>query len=167
MRRTMRTMLVVALGGLLSIAGSVAAYAGSPGTVTITQHFDLTSTSPATNPCTGNSVSMTLSSESVQHVTFFTAPGANEVWFTQTNVDQFTTSPDPVTGVTYSGQGADWFGASFNRNNMTFGATFNLHGVGSDGTHVSVHLVTRYTVASFGPPPVVTANFTDSSMSCR
>ena len=54
---------------------------------------------PAINPCTGNPAVLTLNSESVLHITYFTAPGANEFWITDTNVDQFTTSPDPVTGV--------------------------------------------------------------------
>ncbi len=167
MRLSLRTIFVATLSGLLTIVGSVAAYAGSPGTATMTQHADLTVSMPATNPCTGNPAVLTLSSESVLHITYFTAPGANEFWITGTDVDQFTTSPDPQTGVTYSGQGADWFGASINQSNMTSGNTFNLEGTGTDGSHVSAHFLMRITVASFGPPPVVTANFTNSSLTCR
>jgi hypothetical protein len=133
----------------------------------MTQHFDFAFTVPATNPCTGNPISAMVTTESVFHITFFTAPGANEVWGTGTDVNRFTTTADPVTGVTFTGQGADWFGFSLNQNNTEMGGTFNLTGVGSDGSHVTIHMVMHITVASFGPPPVITSNVNIASATCH
>lgn len=166
MTRIGRTVLAAVGAGVLSIAGALGVGAGSPGTVSITQHGDFTYSMSVLNPCTGNPVSLTLNTESVFHITFFTAPGANEFWVTATNADTFMTSPDPVTGVTYSGHGADWFGGAFNQNNTTMGGTFNLQGTGTDGSHIAAHFLTRITVASFGPPPVITANVNDARLTC-
>jgi hypothetical protein len=166
MKRFGRTVLAAAAAGVVSIAGALGVGAASPGTVSITQHGDFTSTMQVLNPCTGNLIWLTLNTESVFHVTYFTAPGANEFWVTGTDADTFTTSPDPVTSVTFSGHGADWFGGAFNQNNTTMGSTFNLQGTGSDGSHLSAHFVMRLTVASFGPPPVITANVNVARVTC-
>ena len=166
MTRIGRTVLAAAATGVLGIAGALGVGAASPGTVSMTQHGDFTFSMGVLNPCTGNPISLTLHTESVLHMTYFTAPGANEFWITGTDADTFTTSPDPVTGVTFSGHGADWFGGAFNQNNTTMGSTFNLQGIGTDGSHLSAHFVMRITVASFGPPPVITANVNDARVTC-
>src|SRR5689334_9685903 len=136
MKRIEKTVLAAVAAGVLSIAGALGVGAASPGTVSMTQHGDFTFSIGAFNPCTGNPITLTLHTESVFHITYFTAPGANEFWITGTDADTFATSPDPVTGVTFSGHGADWFGGALNQNNTTMGSTFNLQGIGTDGSHL-------------------------------
>jgi hypothetical protein len=108
----------------------------------------------------------TLNTESVMHMTYFTALGANEFWFTGTDVDTASTSPDKANGVTYSGHGADWFGGNLNQNNTVMGSTFNLQLTGTDGSRISAHFLRHITVASFGPPPVVTSTIDIARVTC-
>jgi hypothetical protein len=166
MNRIRRTLFATAVAAVIGIVSALGAGAASPGTVSITQHGDFTFGMPVINPCTGSSIFLTLNTESVMHMTYFTAPGANEFWGTGTDVDTASTSPDPANGVTYSGHGADWFGFRLNQNNMGSGSTFNLHLTGTDGSRISAHFLMHTTVASFGPPPVVTSNISVARVTC-
>ncbi len=166
MNRIRRTLFATAVAAVIGIVSAVGAGAASPGTVSVTQHGDFTSVMQVQNPCTGSLIYLTLNTESVFHMTYFTAPGANEFWITGTDADTASTSPDPANGVTYSGHGADWFGGNLNQNNTVMGSTFNLHLTGTDGSRISAHFLMHVTVASFGPPPVVTSNINVAQVTC-
>ncbi len=166
MNRIRRASFATAVAAVLGIVSALGAGAASPGTASVTQHGDFTVSMPVINPCTGSLILLTLNTESVFHMTYFTAPGANEFWFTGTDVDTASTSPDPANGVTYSGHGADWFGGSLNQNNTVMGSTFNLQLTGTDGSRISAHFLMHITVASFGPPPVVTSSINVARVTC-
>jgi len=166
MNRIRRTLIATVVAAVVGIVSALGAGAASPGTVSITQHGDFTFGMPVINPCTGSSIFLTLNTESVFHMTYFTAPGANEFWVTGTDAYTASTSPDPATGVTYSGHGADWFGGSLNQNNSVMGSTLDLQLAGTDGSRISAHFLMHVTVASFGPPPVVTSNINVARVTC-
>jgi hypothetical protein len=161
-----RAFLGTAVAAVLVIVSALGAGAASPGTVSVTQHGDFTFSMPVINPCTGSSILLTVNTESVFHITFFSAPGATEFWLTGTDAATASTSADPSTGATYSGHAADWFGGNLNQNNLVMSSTFDLELSGTDGSRISAHFLRHITVASFGPPPVVTSTIDIARVTC-
>ena len=137
-----------------ALMSAVAASAGSPpGTMTFTQHGqnDVLFSNPSTNPCTGEPGTITaIATNDVFHVTAFTAPGRDEFWVTGTAEGTITLTPDDPTGVSASGHFVSWFGESSNNKNDVQHDTFNAILIGSDGSHVGIHMVDHLSISASG-----------------
>ncbi len=147
--------LVLALTVVLPVSAG-----GNPGTVNLTQTWQgLTEVVSDVNPCTGHTVSITLTSNGVQHLTFFS--NSTEYWFTLTDTSSFTFTD---AGVTYTGHGTFWVNGNWNERNQNFTLTFDAQGRGSDGSHVSFSEKAHLTLNAVG---IVTVWFDIVSSSCR
>jgi hypothetical protein len=165
MSRRLVGAATLAVAALLMSAATAAA-GSPPGTQTFTQHGhnDLFFTNPATNPCTGESGTITaIATNDVFHVTAFTAPGRDEFWVTGTGEGTITFTPDNPGGVSASGHFAAWFGESSNNQNDVQHDTFSAVLTTSDGQHITVHMVDHLSTNANG---VVTVVFDKVSMSC-
>jgi hypothetical protein len=142
-----------------------AALAAGRGTVTITHHahnVQLFSES-VTNPCTGESGTVTaIAANEVFHVTFF-MNGDDEFWVTGTDEGTATFTPDDPDGVSASGHFAAWFGESLNEKNDVQHDTFNIQLTNTDGSHIVAHETTHLSINAAG---VVTVDFDKMSVSC-
>lgn len=164
-RRVVRVACLAAVVALLA-AGAALADAGGQGTVTITQHAHniVLFSNATTNPCTGAPGTITaVSANEVQHETFFTAPGADEFWATETDEGTATFTPDDPSGVSASGHFAAWFGISSNNKNGVVHDTNNFNLTGSDGSHIVVHIADQTTMNANG---VITVNFSNFDAHC-
>jgi hypothetical protein len=156
------------LGALVALAtaGAALAAAGGQGTVTTTTHaHDVVLFTMATqNPCTGESGTLTaVSANEVMHQTFFTAPGADEFWATQTDEGTATFTPDDPGGVSATGHFQAWFGVSGNNRNSVEHDTNNFNLTGSDGSHIVVHAADHTTLNANGN---ITVNFSNFDAHC-
>ena len=162
-----RVVLVASLAAVIALvsAGAALADAGGQGTVTITQHDQnvLFFTTSITNPCTGETgtLSATAATE-IFHVTYFTN-GGDEFWMTGTAEGTATFTPDDPNGVSASGHFATWFGESGNNMNDVQHSTFTLTLTNTDGSHVLAHETFHL---STNAAHVVTVNFDNMSVSC-
>jgi hypothetical protein len=164
-RRLIRFALLVALVALAA-AGAALADAGGNGTVTITQHAHnvVLFSMPTANPCTGETGTLTaVSANEVMHETFFTAPGADEFWATETDEGTATFTPDNPDGVSASGHFQAWFGVSSNNKNGVEHDTNNFNLQGSDGSHIVVHAADQTTMNANGR---ITVNFSNFDAHC-
>jgi uncharacterized Zn-binding protein involved in type VI secretion len=75
---------------------------------------------------------------------------AGDVWATNTEEGTFTlvSSGSPV--VTFTGHLAGWFGESLNNQNFVIHSTFNVTATGSDGSHVTLHMVSHWSTSASG-----------------
>jgi hypothetical protein len=163
-----RVLRMTSLFALLApvAAAAAGARAGGNGTVTITQHGhnDVYFSESVVNPCTGSSGTVTaVAANDVFHVTFFTAPGADEFWVTGTGEGTATFTPDDPTGVSASGHFVSWFGESSNNKNDVQHDTNTIHLIGTDGSRTTVHILDHLTVNANG---VVTVSFSNFSFTC-
>ena len=146
--------LVLALTVVLPVSAG-----GNPGAVSVTQTWQgLTEYVDDVNPCTGNPVSITSTSNGVLHVTSF---ANGEYHFTLTDTQSFTFTE---AGVTYTGQATFSAHENLNERNYNFTSTFAGQGRGSDGSHISVSWKAHLTFNAVG---VVTVSFDVVSASCR
>jgi hypothetical protein len=104
---------------------------GTGHTVTQTHNFHGVQTTTDTNPCTGNVIDLTETSNIVQHVTFF--PGGDEIWGTFTEEDRVT-GVDEGTGVVYTGPSTFWGNFNVNERNANDICRGSIHVTGSAGT---------------------------------
>ena len=148
LRSVAASFVVVAL---LLFTAVVASAAGA-GAVSYTQTFhNATDSFPAVNPCSGASGNATLTYNGVFHVTTLTSgQGAGTFWATGTMTGDFVFAPDNATQPTYTGHFASWFGDNDNLRNGTETSTFNLHGVGSDGSSLKFHEVAHLSISATG-----------------
>ncbi|WP_422935141.1 hypothetical protein [Sinomonas sp. P47F7] len=167
---TTRTSLLGALAaGCLAAAslGAAAATADDGHTVTstVTEHGTF-GVPNATDFCTGEPISPTITGNEVFHVTFF--PSGDEFW--GTNTTEGTGSyVQPSTGLVFSGRVTVW--GNFNQNsknsNSTFTATFSLTAVDSAGaTHTETGHITEHVVFSAADPTTPAVFFTDFNATC-
>ena len=96
----------------------------------------------------------------VFHLTFFTAPGADEFWMTGTDEGTATITPDTPGGGSASGHFISWFGESSNNQNDVQHSTNTFNLTGSDGTHVVMHETFHLSTSATG----VTVGFDKSTM---
>ena len=156
----MRPISVLSGLGLVLVLALPVAAGGNPGTVSQTQTWkNLSETQPSINPCTGNPGLVSLVSNGVMHVTFFS--NSDEYWFTITDTSDFTFSE---AGVTYTGHATFWANSNWNERNQNSTLTFDAHGVGSDGSRVSLSEKAHFTLNANG---VVTVSFDVAGGSCR
>jgi hypothetical protein len=162
-----RFVRVAVFAGVLALvtAAAATADAGGNGTVSMTQigHNDTLFSFHLTNPCTGAPGTLTaVATNDIFHVTFFTAPGADEFWVTGTGEGTATFTPDSA-GVSASGHFAAWFGESGNNQNDVQHDTNNFQLIGTDGSRTSVHAVDHLSTNANG---VVTVSFSNFTFSC-
>jgi hypothetical protein len=151
------------LAGVATIAVVLAAGASAAGgdhTQTSTQTVHGLNTSTATNPCNGDTIDLSQSSNIVSHVTFF--PAGDEAWGTFTEEDKVV-GTDEGTGVVYSGHSTFW--GNFNLNNQNSNSTFtgSVHVTGSDGSSISYHEVGHMTML---PDGSISVSFDKPSITC-
>jgi hypothetical protein len=166
-----RLILAASLVAALALASAVAALAdaGGNGTVTMTQHANNVTlfSFPTVNPCDPSDTGTltAVAANEVFHVTFFTAPGADEFWVTGTDEGTVTFTPDNPSGVSASGHFAAWFGESFNNKNDVQHSTNTFVLKTSDGHQMVMHETFHLSTNAAG---VVTVSFDKmtSSLSC-
>ena len=90
-----------------------------------------------TNPCNGESGTLTVIGNSIFHVTFFA--NGDESWATGTITGQATITPTNPSGVSASGHFTAWFGGAVNNKNEVEHSTNTVHLKGSDGSRVVIH----------------------------
>lgn len=148
---------------LLCLSGGPALAAAPHGkTVTVTEHTHGTWVeTDDTNPCTGDTITVTVTGNGVQHVTYFT--NSDEFWgtFTETGKGTFTDS-----GVTYTGHFTVWGNFNLNEKNANTTFTFSLRFTGSDGSVVIGHEVAH--MSWFGDPDTTppTLSFDKMKLTC-
>lgn len=138
-------ILGVAMAAALALTGLGAvpatADAGHTVTVTTVEHGTFV-VAGATDFCTGELITPTVTGNSLFHVTFF--PAGDEVWGTFTT-EGTVSFVQPSTGLTFSGRVTVWgnFNVNERNSNSAFTATFTLTAVDSSGvTHTETgHLV--------------------------
>ena len=151
--RLVRIAAVVGGAGLIMAAATPAALAGGNGAQTFTQHrHDFTRTHKGRNPCTGDRGMLTTTVNEVFHGTI----NKTGSWFTGTVEGQFTFVPTDPAAIAYTGHFATWFGDENNLRNSVEHSTFNVHGVGTDGSRLTFHDNAQAVVNANG---VVTVNF--------
>ena len=163
-----KAMLFAALAAVAAaIVVAAPASAGSPNgqTFTETDHVHGLFYEPgAANPCNGDSFNggqgALFDGNLVDHVTAFT--NSDEVWFTFTETGSVTATDDG-TDVTYSGHATAWGNFNMNERNQNSAFTLTIHLRGSDGTAITVHETTVFTMNANG---TVTVNFDKLTASC-
>ena len=142
----------------VALAGSAAA--GGTHTVTLLQSFHGTQTTTGTNPCTGNTIALSETTNMVFHETYFTT--GDEFWGTFTEEDKFV-GVDQGTGEVYTGHATFW--GNFNQNNQNSNSTntASIHATGSLGDSISYHEVMHFTML---PDGSVVVSFDKPSLSC-
>jgi hypothetical protein len=160
MNKIVKMWLVVVAVFSLGMLAAPAAFAGGNGAVTFTQHDrDVVDVSSDSNPCTGDTGTLTMTYSGVFHGTI----NKTGSWFTGTIQGTIEFVPDNPAAVTYSGHFATWFGDENNLHNDVEHATFNAHLTGTDGTTVGVHDNTQATLNANG---VVTVSFDHMLFTC-
>jgi hypothetical protein len=161
MRESHRPLLVLAAAGALALAlAAGASAAGGTHTQSSTDTFHGTQTSTDVNPCTGNTVDIGATTNSVEHVTFF--PAGDEVWFTFTEEDKVT-AVDEGTGAVYSGHATVWGNENVNERNANSTFTNMIHVTGSDGSTILYHEVMHFMLLPSGD---VVASFDRADLTC-
>lgn len=143
----------------LAVVMPVAAGGGSH-TLSYTETFHGTQTSTDVNPCDGNTVDITQTGNSVDHVTYF--PASDEVWATFTQEGTFS-AVDEGTGVVYQGHSTVWGNFNVNRQNSNSTFTLTIMATGSDGSTIVDHEVTHYTML---PDGTLVVNFDKANVTC-
>jgi len=135
--------------------------AGGNGATTFTQiDHGLVDVSPDINPCTGDPGIVTTTSNQIFHIT----TNKTGSWLTGTAEGRFVFVPNDPSKVTYTGHFAAWFGDENNLRNGVEHSTFNVNGVGTDGSHIQFHDNAQATLNANG---VVTVSFDHMSCSLR
>jgi hypothetical protein len=153
-------LLAVVSAAMIAVGSAVAAPGGTGHTVTQTYNFHGVNTSIGSNPCTGDAMDLTQTSNIVQHVTFF--PGGDEFWGTFTEEDKVT-AVDEGTGAVYTGHSTAWGNFNMNQRNANDTFTASIHVTGSDGTSISYHEVMHEAWNANG---VLTVSFDKPSLTC-
>ena len=151
------------LGGVLTLLVAGVAIAGGRETVTETEHAhgEVVLSEAVTNPCNGESGTLTVIGNSIFHVTFF--PNSDESWATGTITGRATITPTDPSGVSASGHFTAWFGGSVNNKNEVEHFTNAVHLKGSDGSRVTIHGNTHTSTNASGE---VTVTFEKERVTC-
>ena len=161
MRKTLVFVVVaVAVAAMAAAGGAVAAPGGTGHTVTQTDNFHGTTQTTDTNPCSGNTIDLTQTSNIVEHVTFF--PGGDEIWGTFTEEDKVV-GFDEGSGVTYTGHSTVWGNFNVNEKNANDSFTISIHVTGSDGSSIGYHDVAHESWNANGD---LTVQFDRPSLTC-
>jgi len=143
----------------LAVAAPVAA-AGGDHTQTFTDTFHGSQTITGVNPCNGDTVDISATSNVVSHVTYF--PDGDELWGTFTDEDAFS-AYDVGTSVTYTGHDTFWGNVNLNRQNANSTFTATIVATGSDGSRIAYHETAHFTMLPNGD---VSVSFDDINLTC-
>ncbi len=149
------TGLVLALAIALPVAAG-----GNPGTVSVTTTWkDAPEVQTGINPCTGHLVTVYLTSNGVEHLTFF--ENGDEYWYTLTDTSTLTATDGDIT---YTGHSLFWIGGNWNERNQNMTVTFETQARGSDGSLVLISEVAHIALNALGE---VTVSFDMIRATCR
>jgi hypothetical protein len=155
-------VLLGVVAGLLAISTSVSAGGNSstpcslgpqPATCTYTENMqgliqtfqtNLPCVDPPNGPPTGV---LTTTYSEVFHVT---VNQAGDAWLTSTVTGDLSFIPDDSSRPSYTGHFESWFGESLNLNNAVLQNTANNTLVGSDGSHLSFHMIYHMSISASG-----------------
>jgi hypothetical protein len=112
--------------------------------LTLTSPSSLACVDPPTGPPTGM---VTVNYGYVFHETL---NQAGDGGFTSTVTGDLSFIPFDSSRPSYTGHFETWMGAHMNRNNAIFHDTNNLTLTGSDGSHLSVHMVDHVAISASG-----------------
>jgi hypothetical protein len=115
-----------------------------------------THTEPASNPCTDDLGTFTITYTGVFHITQNAAGGIRT---TGTLTGTFVFDATDPTRPDYTGRFTETFGDNTNSNNQLATSTFRVRGTGTDGSTVHLHTVahtTAETIDLAADPPTVT-----------
>jgi hypothetical protein len=160
LRRAAGAALAVGAAALVLAPAGPASAAGGSHTQADTHTFHGVQPFNQINPCTGDQLVGTQTSDVVNHVTSFT--DSDEAWGTFTETDRISAT-DVITGETYSAH--DTFWGNFNLNNQNSNDTFtaSVHATGSDGSTLTFHEVMHETLT---PGGTVTVSFDRPTLTC-
>lgn len=143
----------------LTMAAPVAA-AGGDHTQSFTDTFHGYQTETNVNPCNGDTVDISETSNVVNHVTYF--PASDEVWGTFTEEDK-QSATDEGTGVVYTGHATFWGNINLNRQNANSTFTGTIRATGSDGSTIAFHETEHFTMLPSGG---ISVSFDKVSLTC-
>jgi hypothetical protein len=146
MRKLLALLAAVAMSAALAIPASAdraTTFTFHPPPMTFTMTVPPT-TCPDGSVIPGGVVTVNVDN-SVFHLTI---NGAGDAWATGTSQGTFVFAT--TTGVTYTGPFATWFGDESNSQNFVLHSTFNAVGVGSDGSHISIHFEMHASISASG-----------------
>ena len=152
-RLSIRAVCAASVATSLLVLGAASAGAGGNGAVTVTEtNHGVVEAFPDFNPCTGDPGTVSAVENQIFHVT------TNDTgsWFTGTVEGTFSFTPDDPTKPSYTGHFATWFGTEDNLRSSVDHSTFNVNGIGSDGSHLQFHYNAQATVNANG---TVTVSF--------
>jgi hypothetical protein len=132
-------------------------------TVTETEHahHEVIFSEETTNPCNGESGTLTVVGNSIFHVTFF--ENSDESWATGTLEGTATFTPTDPSGVTGSGHFTAWFGGAQNNKNEVQHSTNTVQLKGSDGSRVVIHSTSHTSTNAAGE---VKVSFEKERLTC-
>ena len=142
------------------VAPAGAASAATGGATEVNQQLHLTQPFNNVNPCTGDILLGTETSNIQSHETI--QPDGTATKGTMHEVDNFSAT-DPATGVTFNGTASAWDGFNLNRQAQEEGFTFNITATGSDGSTVTYHENAQITMNADG---TITVNRDTPSLTC-
>jgi hypothetical protein len=151
--------IVLGLTFAFAIALPVAA-SGNPGTVSVTTTWhDEPEVQTGINPCTGHLVTAYLTSNGVEHLTFF--ENGDEYWYTLTDTSTLTATDGDIT---ITGHALFWTGSNWNERNQNQTVTFEIQARGSDGSRILISEVAHLALNALGD---VTVSFDMTRAICR
>jgi hypothetical protein len=159
-KRILAAVAVPALAASAMLGTASAASANTGHTVSSTDHFHGVQPFDQVNPCTGDEITGSETSNLVMHVTYF--PASDESWSTFTEEDNFS-ALDASTGVAYSGHDTVWGNANVNQQNANETFTFSVRATGSDGSVITSHEAAHLTQL---PDGNISVSFDKLSLTC-
>ncbi len=152
-------LLVIGVVAMALSAGSaLAAAGGNSHTVTQTDNFHGFQQTTDTNPCTGNTVDLSETSNIVNHMTYF--PGGDEVWGTFTEEDKVTAVDEEQAGLHGPLHSLGQLQRQRAHANDTF--TLSIHVTSADG----VDLLPRSDPRDVNANGTLTVSFDKPSLTC-
>jgi len=149
------TGLTLALAVALPVAAG-----GNPGTVSVTTTWhDAPEVQTGINPCTGHLVTAHLTSNGVEHLTYF--ENGDEYWYTLTDTATFTATDGAIT---ITGHSMFWIGGNWNERNQNMTVTFEIQARGSDGSKIRISEVAHVALNALGE---VTVSFDMVNATCQ
>jgi hypothetical protein len=151
----MRHLMTMTLAFAVMLTAAAAVYAGSP-PVTFTETETFTETFPDVVPCRDDlgEYTVTINARGVFHVT---AAGIEEdgdfiaPWHvTGGATGTVVAVPSDGTAPTFTGRFTDRFGENELVTHSSGRSTFSVRVTGSDGSRISFHVVTHYTINANG-----------------
>jgi hypothetical protein len=151
-KTTMKNKLfaIALAAGMLDLLplGTSHTCAAGAGTVSYTQNIhDQTDVFSGANPCTGVPGTLTVTYNSVFHVT---TQASGETWATFTQTGSISFVPDDSTQPSYSGHATFWGNFNLNQQSSNSTSKSSIRVVGTDGSVITQHDVAHFLVTPTG-----------------